>query len=103
MLGAFRAPVSGMVANQQMLDVIANNLANINTPAFKQNRTVFQDLVYQRMTPTGDFASVDAASLDPNSPLQDRVGAGVGLGATATSFETGPMMQDGDPLHMAVQ
>lgn len=103
MLGAFRAPVSGMMANQQMLDVIANNLANINTPAFKQSRTIFQDLIYERMMPTGQFGAVGAPGVDTTSPLQDRLGAGVAVGATAMSFAPGPVIQDGDPLHLAIQ
>lgn len=101
MLGEFRSAVSGMMANQQMLDVIANNLANINTPAFKQSRTVFQDLVYARMAPTGDFSG--AATADPSQALQDRLGSGVAIGGTATSYAPGPMIQDGDPLHLAIQ
>jgi flagellar basal-body rod protein FlgG len=103
MLGAFRSPVSGMMANQTMLDVIANNLANINTPGFKQNRTLFQDLIYQKMAPTGDFANLVSTSGDPTSQLQDQLGTGVTIAGTPHSFEAGPVMQDNDPLHMAIQ
>src|SRR6266540_6486971 len=99
MLGAFRAPVSGMVANQSMLDVIANNLANINTPGFKQNRTIFQDLIYQKLSPVGEFQAT-AASLDP---LKDQLGTGVQVGGTPRSFDPGVIIQDYDPLHVAVQ
>ena len=103
MLGEFRASVSGLMANQQQLDVIANNLANINTPAFKQSRAVFQDLVYSRMAPAGDFAGNAENSTDPSVALQDRMGSGVAIGGTATSYAPGPLIQDGDPLHMAIQ
>lgn len=103
MLGAFRGPVSGMIANQQMLDVIANNLANINTTGFKQDRAQFADLIYQNIAPTGDFSGTAATMSDPMSLLQDQQGMGVKIAGTAHSFEPGPLVRDDDPLHMAVQ
>ena len=43
MLGAFRASASGMVAQQQLIDVVSNNLANLNTTGYKTQRTLFKD------------------------------------------------------------
>ncbi len=42
MSGAIYAAASGAVAQQMRVEIIANNLANINTPGFKKNRTVFR-------------------------------------------------------------
>lgn len=106
MLGAFRAPVTGMMANQQLLDVISNNLANINTPGFKQNRAMFQDLIYEKLAPAGDFGGLATVSTDPTDPtgvLQDQLGSGVVVAATPRSFEAGTIIHDRDPLHMAIQ
>jgi len=36
-----------MMAQQKMIDVIANNLANVNTTGFKRSRVSFQDVLYQ--------------------------------------------------------
>jgi flagellar basal-body rod protein FlgG len=97
MLGAFRGPVSGLIANQGLIDVISNNLANINTPGFKQSRVSFQDLLYERAAPVPDFSSADG------NQLTDRVGTGVKVATTPRSFEPGALIQDNDPLHMAIQ
>ncbi len=44
---ALQAAASGMKALDTKLDVLANNLANINTTGFKRSRTNFEDLLYQ--------------------------------------------------------
>ena len=47
MLRSLWAGASGMIAQQTHLDVVANNLANVNTSGFKKVRADFQDLLYQ--------------------------------------------------------
>lgn len=42
-----RTSASGMQAQQTMIDVIANNLANVNTTGFKRSRAAFEDVLYQ--------------------------------------------------------
>ena len=44
---ALRAAASGMMAQQLRTEVIANNLANVNTTGFKRSRAQFEDLLYQ--------------------------------------------------------
>ena len=44
---ALRTAASGMYAQEINIEVISNNIANINTTAFKKNRAQFQDLMYQ--------------------------------------------------------
>jgi len=46
---AFQAGVSGLVAYQQMMDTIGNNIANVNTAGYKQQTTNFEDLLYVHM------------------------------------------------------
>ncbi|MFA0749573.1 flagellar basal body protein, partial [Fervidibacter sp.] len=47
MIRALWTAAAGMNAKQLTVDVIANNLANINTAGFKRSRVDFQDLLYQ--------------------------------------------------------
>ena len=42
---------SGLMAHQRKLDVVANNLANINTTGYKSQRVLFEDLLYSTNRP----------------------------------------------------
>ena len=42
---------TGLTAQQKRMTVIANNLAIVNTVAFKKDRAVFEDLIYQNVRP----------------------------------------------------
>ena len=53
MLRAFSTAATGMAAQQMMVDVTANNLANINTTGFKRSQINFQDLLYLKMKTAG--------------------------------------------------
>jgi flagellar basal-body rod protein FlgG len=53
MLRAFSTAATGMTAQQMMVDVIANNLANVNTTGFKRSQINFQDLLYVTMQEPG--------------------------------------------------
>lgn len=48
-----RTSASGMMAQQRMIDVIANNLANVNTTGFKRSRVSFQDVLYETVGGNG--------------------------------------------------
>lgn len=48
---------SGMKAQQINMDVVANNLANVNTTGFKRGRADFEDLLYQTLRPVGATAT----------------------------------------------
>ncbi|NIM06539.1 MAG: flagellar hook-basal body complex protein, partial [Armatimonadetes bacterium] len=62
--------VSGLRAHQRAVDVIANNIANINTVGFKAGRASFQEALVQTLS---------AASTSGTNPMQ--VGLGVGIGS----------------------
>jgi len=53
MLRAFSTAATGMTGQQKMVDVIANNLANVNTSGFKRSQVNFQDLLYVTMEEPG--------------------------------------------------
>ena len=89
---------SGMEAMETKLDVIANNLANINTTGFKKDRANFEDLLYRTETHPG----VQDASQTPTA-----VGTQVGLGVRVTSTQTdqrqGTLQLTGRELDVAIQ
>src|SRR5947207_14963442 len=106
MLRACRAAASGLVAQQQLIDVVSNNRANMNTPGFRASQARFHDLMYQRAPVGGELvANNGEAPASPGSSpaLQDLIGTGVRMAATTRSFEPGQVMQDDDPLHLSVQ
>ena len=49
MIKAMRTAASGMSAQQMNVDVIANNLANVNTTGYKRSKIEFQDILYQKL------------------------------------------------------
>jgi len=85
----FSASLSGLFANQQKLSVIGNNLANINTVAFKSSAVQFMDLVSQ---------NVGGAS---SNPMQ--IGLGVTTGAISPNFTQGGLENTGVNSHVAIQ
>lgn len=97
MLRAFSTSATGMSAQQMMVDVIANNLANINTTGFKRSQIDFQDLLYIKMRESGT-ETVSGI----NSPSGMEIGSGVRAGATVKVFTTGEMVNTGRPLDMAI-
>lgn len=88
---------TGMEALQTKLDVIANNLANVNTTAFKKDRANFEDLFYRHeVLPGADQQGQETA-----------VGISVGLGSTVSSVQTnfvqGAFQQTGRELDIAIE
>ena len=90
---------TGMLAQQQMVDVISNNIANMNTTAFKRQRPEFQDLLYQNLRQVG-AASSDAGTLVPSGV---QVGLGVKTGSIYRITEQGSFIKTDNPLDVAVE
>jgi flagellar basal-body rod protein FlgG len=88
---------SGMTAQQLNVDVIANNLANVNTVGFKRERVEFKSLLYQTM----QRADLDAAN-PGGRPVNLQVGLGVRPAATARIFTTGSFQRTDQPLDLAI-
>ena len=95
---ALAIAATGMTAQQLNLDVIANNIANINTTGFKRSRAEFSDLVYQAERLKGTSAPGDG-SVVPE-------GAHVGLGTKPTAVRKlhlqGTLDSTGNRLDLAV-
>ena len=67
---------TGMLAQQLNVEVISNNIANMNTTAFKRQRAEFQDLLYQNVSAECGAASADNGTVVPS-------GIQIGLGVKA--------------------
>lgn len=89
---------SGMQAQQQGIDVIANNLANVNTFGFKKMRPVFEDVYYQELRDVG--ATSDNTYKVP-SGIQ--VGLGSRTVATQTIFTQGSPLPTERELDVAIE
>ncbi len=89
---------SGMEAMQTKLDVIANNLANINTTGFKKDRANFEDLLYR----TEVYPGVRDAQQTPTA-VGTQVGLGVRITSTQTDQRQGTLQQTGRELDMAIE
>ncbi|MCE1162266.1 MAG: flagellar basal-body rod protein FlgG [Thiomonas sp.] len=88
---------TGLQAEQTQMDVIANNLANVNTSGFKSSRAVFQDLLYQNLTQPGAQSS---QSTQYPSGLQ--LGTGVRPVSTERLMTQGNLTQTGNSLDVAI-
>src|SRR5688572_22134538 len=97
MLRALYSSATGMQSQQMNLDVIANNLANINTTGFKKSKIEFQDLLYQSTRSAG--AEQGAGNQLPTG-LQ--VGHGSRAVATSRVFTTGELTATGEQLDVAI-
>jgi len=95
---ALAIAATGMTAQQTNVEVIANNIANINTTAFKRSRAEFTDLLYQ----------TERAAGSPNRGGQEAVpeGAQIGLGVRTTAIRNlhiqGALTNTGNKLDLAL-
>lgn len=89
---------TGLDAQQTRMSVISNNLANVNTTGFKQDRAVFEDLLYQTMRQPGAQSS---SSTQLPSGLM--VGTGVRTVATEKLHTQGNIQQTQNALDIAIQ
>jgi flagellar basal-body rod protein FlgG len=97
MLRAFSTAATGMSAQQMMVDVTANNLANINTTGFKRSQINFQDLLYINMRESG----AEVAS-GMESPSGMEIGSGVYAASTVKVFTNGELVNTGRNLDLAI-
>jgi flagellar basal-body rod protein FlgG len=95
---ALSIAATGMQAQQTNVEVIANNLANMNTTAYKMQRAEFQDLLYQTLERPGS-ASADTGAVLP-SGIQ--IGVGVRTAATYRITNQGNLAATSNPYDVAV-
>lgn len=98
MIRSLFTAASGMHAQQLNVDVIAHNLANVNTAGYKRSRTDFQDLLYQTLrapgSPSGDGIQV---------PTGIQVGLGVKPVAVQKLFSQGDYITTYNDLDIVIE
>ncbi len=90
---------TGMLAQQLNVEVISNNIANMNTTAYKRQRADFQDLLYQNIERVGATSS-DSGEIIP-SGIQ--IGLGVKAGTVYRIIEQGNLVSTGGKTDVAIQ
>jgi flagellar basal-body rod protein FlgG len=98
MIRSLFTAATGMIAQQLNLDVIANNLANVNTTGFKKSRADFQDLMYQAIEEPGN-----ASTQQGSSPTGIQVGLGVRPAAVGRVHSQGDFESTSNPLDLAIE
>ncbi|MCE9583810.1 MAG: flagellar basal-body rod protein FlgG [Planctomycetes bacterium] len=94
---ALSTAATGMTSLQQEIDVIANNLANVNTTGFKRLRADFHDLFYQHLRRVGSGAASGS-----QVPSGIQIGHGVKMVGTDRMFGQGPMSSTERELDLAI-
>ena len=93
MMRSLYSGVSGLKTHQTKMDVIGNNIANVNTVAFKSSAVTFADIMYQT-TSGASGATENTGGVNPK-----QIGLGVQSGSTkVTVTSTGSAQSTGDAL-----
>jgi flagellar basal-body rod protein FlgG len=95
---ALYSAATGMTAMETKLDVVSNNLANLETTAFKRDRANFEDLFYRHEKFPG---AEDTAG--QYTPTGIAIGLGVRTQSTQTEFTQGAIKQTGQELDVAIE
>lgn len=89
---------TGMLAQQNNVDVISNNIANANTTGFKSSRAAFQDLIYENVSREGATTSEQGTS----APVGIDIGLGVQTAGTIRLNTQGGLMATENSLDLAI-
>ena len=98
MMRALWSAASGMKGQQTNMDVIAHNIANVNTYGGKKVRAEFQDLIYQNIRDAGA-----ASGADSQYPTGLQVGLGTRVAATNRIFTQGALQTTDNPTDVGIQ
>ena len=96
--GALHVARTGLDAQNMRMQVIANNLANVNTVGFKRDRASFETLAYQAMTVAGS-----ASSAENKYAIGTNLGTGVQINGTARIDTQGTLTTTGNSLDLAIE
>ena len=98
MIKSLNTAATGMLAQQSNMDVIANNIANVNTTGFKKGRAEFEDLIYHNLKDPGQ-----ASGLQSVSPTGVQTGLGVRTAAVQKDFSMGQVLITKNPLDLHIE
>jgi flagellar hook protein FlgE len=96
MLKSLYSGIAGLRVNQQKLDVVGNNVANVGTTAFKGSTVNFQDMLSQQVS------GAQAASLNQGGVNGSEIGLGVKVGSIAINQTQGSMTPTGSVTDLAI-
>jgi flagellar hook protein FlgE len=97
MLRSLFSGISGLRSHQTMMDVVANNIANVNTTGFKSSNVIFEDTLSQIIRSAG----APGAGIGGTNPAQ--IGLGVQVGAIQTNFLQGSAQTTNKPTDLLIQ
>jgi len=97
MVRSLWSAASGMIAQQTNLDVIANNLANVNSTGYKSETAEFKSLLYQTMQTETTTAN------GTNKPISAQVGLGVRNSSVTSVFNQGSLLASESPTAFAIE
>ncbi len=97
MMNSLFAGVSGLASSQTQMDVIGNNIANVNTTAFKSSRVSFKEGFAQILQGASRGTDTEGGT----NALQ--VGSGVQIGSIDTNFTQGTLESTGNATDLAIQ
>ena len=98
MLRSLTTAATGMLSQQDNLDLVANNIANVNTTAFKKSRLEFQDLLSTAIKTPGAMMNQGTYQ-----PVGIEIGLGVKTAATTRVFTEGIMQSTGRQTDIAIE
>jgi flagellar basal-body rod protein FlgG len=96
---ALNTAATGMLAQQTNVEVIADNIANMNTTAYKRARAEFQDLLYQSEQRVGGATR----STESLSPAGVQIGLGVRAAGISRIYTQGSLVKTDNNLDLAIQ
>ncbi|TET32142.1 MAG: flagellar hook-basal body complex protein [Planctomycetota bacterium] len=96
LMNSLNSAISGLRAQQAHVETIGNNIANVDTPAYKKQRMLFHTMLSQLMTP----GSAPAGYLGGIDPIQ--VGQGIAVAGTQTDWSQGTLKATGVKTDFAI-
>ncbi len=97
MLRSMYSGVSGLLSHQKKMDVIGNNIANVNTTAFKSSNIVFEELFSQLVASAAQPTENGRGGINPQ-----QIGLGVSIGNVTTNMSKGSIQATDNPNDLAI-
>ena len=98
MIRGLYTAATGMNSMQHQIDVTSNNIANVNTTGFKQDRAEFQDLIYETLNYTAGKTTQNTTN-----PTGINVGLGVRISGVQKNFTEGDLKLTSNTLDLAIE
>lgn len=98
MMKSLNTAATGMIAQQSNIDVVANNIANVDTAGFKKSRAEFEDLLYSTQKDPGQ-----ASGLNSITPTGVQTGLGVRTASIQKDFTGGSIKMTNNALDFQIE